>query len=223
LCAGGWAGYQYFQLQPQRDHLRKIGEQRKTTACAQVRGAIAETIDWRTSREREIGKATGFQRVAAAFEARARTWKETLRRHLAAGVARDPAELGALLVAARGRLQPLRELTTNSRLPAEVQQRLHDALSEMISGAQQNLEHSVRRQAIQAVMCRAVQRYERDLPELKQCQRVIKPSALQGQLRDKRAKHNGAPAQLVNGDEAVHLRLPRSELGQDTSQTQRGA
>lgn len=87
-----------------------------------------------------------LQRVAAAFEARARTWNETLRRHLAAGVARDPTELGSLLVAARGRLQPLRELTTNSRLPAEVQQRLHDALSEMISGAQQNLEHSVRSQ-----------------------------------------------------------------------------
>jgi hypothetical protein len=61
LCAGGWAGYQCFQLQPQRDHLRKIGEQRKTTACAQVRGAIAEMIDWRTSGEREIGKATGFR------------------------------------------------------------------------------------------------------------------------------------------------------------------
>ena len=61
LCAGGWAGYQYFQLQPQRDHLRKIGEQRKTTACAQVRGAIAETIDWRTGWKREISKATGFR------------------------------------------------------------------------------------------------------------------------------------------------------------------
>jgi hypothetical protein len=86
-----------------------------------------------------------LRRVAAAFEARARVWNETLGRHLAASVAREPAELGALLVAARSRLQPLRELTTESRLPAEVRQRLSDALSEMIKGSQQNLEHSVRR------------------------------------------------------------------------------
>lgn len=86
-----------------------------------------------------------LQRVAAAFQTRARMWNETLRRHLAASADRDPTEFGALLVAARGRLQPLRELSTNSRLPSEVRQSLHDALSEMVSGAQENLEHSARR------------------------------------------------------------------------------
>lgn len=99
-----------------------------------------------------------LQRVAAAFQARARIWNETLRRHLAASAARDPAELGALLVAARGRLQPLRELAASSRLPSEVRQSLHDALSEMISGAQQNLEHSVRRQPHDAERLLAIAR-----------------------------------------------------------------
>lgn len=67
LVAGGWAGYQYSQLQPQRDHLRKLGEQRKATACAQVRGAIAETIDWRTAWEQEIAKATSFRNYMNAL------------------------------------------------------------------------------------------------------------------------------------------------------------
>jgi hypothetical protein len=61
VVVGGWAGYQYTQLQPQRDHLRRLGEQRKATACAQVRGAIAETIDWRSGWDQEIAKATGFR------------------------------------------------------------------------------------------------------------------------------------------------------------------
>jgi hypothetical protein len=99
-----------------------------------------------------------LRRVAAAFEARARLWNEALSRHLAAGVAREPAELGVLLVAARGRLQPLRELSTDSRLPAEVRQSLHDALSGMIRGSQQNLEHSVRRQPQDAERLLAIAR-----------------------------------------------------------------
>jgi hypothetical protein len=99
-----------------------------------------------------------LQRVAAAFEARARMWNETLRRHLAASVAREPAELGTLLVAARGRLAPLCELSTDHRLPAEVRQSLHDALSEMISGAQQNLEDSARRQPYGAEQLLAITR-----------------------------------------------------------------
>jgi hypothetical protein len=61
MALGGWAGYQYTQLQPQRDHLRRLGEQRKATACAQVQGAIAETVDLRSSWEREIAKATDFR------------------------------------------------------------------------------------------------------------------------------------------------------------------
>lgn len=99
-----------------------------------------------------------LRRVAAAFEARARMWNETLSRHLAASVAREPSELGALLVAARGRLQPLRELTTESRLPAEVRKSLSDALHEMIKGSQRNLEHSVRRAPQSAEQLLAVAR-----------------------------------------------------------------
>ena len=99
-----------------------------------------------------------LQRVAAAFEARARMWNETLSRHLAASVAGEPAELGALLVAARGRLQPLRALSTDHRLPAEVRQSLAEALSEMIRGSQENLEHSVRRAPQEAERLLAVAR-----------------------------------------------------------------
>ncbi len=86
-----------------------------------------------------------LRRVAAAFEARARIWGDTLRRHLSAGVVREPAELGALLVAARGRLRPLRALAADTRLPPEVRTNLRDALEELLRSAQDNLEHSVRR------------------------------------------------------------------------------
>lgn len=61
LALGGWAGYRWSQLQPQRQHLRELGEQRKAHACAQVRGAIAETVDWRTAWEREIDRAPSFR------------------------------------------------------------------------------------------------------------------------------------------------------------------
>jgi hypothetical protein len=57
LALGGYAGYAYTQLQPRRDHIRKLGEQRKANACAKVRGAVAEVVDWRSEWERELDLA----------------------------------------------------------------------------------------------------------------------------------------------------------------------
>jgi hypothetical protein len=61
LVAGGYAAVQYNNLQPRRDHLRKLGEQRRRLAAEQVRGAIAETLDWRTAWERELDRAAEFR------------------------------------------------------------------------------------------------------------------------------------------------------------------
>ena len=86
-------------------------------------------------------------RLKTAFETRAQTWGVTLRRHLAVGTVRQPAELGAMLVAARGRLQPLRALTADVRIPEQVRASMVDALREMLRSAQDSLENSVRHQA----------------------------------------------------------------------------
>lgn len=85
-------------------------------------------------------------RIKAAFEERTRLWSETLRRHLESGAVREVRELGAALVAARGRLQPLRLLTTDPRLPEPVRSGMRDALAEMLRSSQDSLENSVRRQ-----------------------------------------------------------------------------
>jgi hypothetical protein len=61
VAAGGWAGYHYSHLQPRREHLRRLGEQRREQARAQVQGALSETRDWRSAWEHEIGKAAGFR------------------------------------------------------------------------------------------------------------------------------------------------------------------
>lgn len=61
VAAGGWASNQYLQLQPRREHLRTLGEQRRMQACARVRGAVAETVDWRSDWEREIDNGSGFR------------------------------------------------------------------------------------------------------------------------------------------------------------------
>jgi hypothetical protein len=61
LLPGAWAAIQYRNLQPRRDHLRRLGEQRKEQATEQVRGAIAETLDWRTSWQREMARAASFR------------------------------------------------------------------------------------------------------------------------------------------------------------------
>ena len=61
IGTGVYAAVQYHNLQPRRDHLRKLGEQRKALAAEQVRGAIAETLDWRSAWEREMARAAGFR------------------------------------------------------------------------------------------------------------------------------------------------------------------
>jgi hypothetical protein len=67
LVLAGWAGYQWSQLQPRRQHLRALGEQRKAHACALVRGAVAETVDWRTAWEREISRAPYLRAYVAGL------------------------------------------------------------------------------------------------------------------------------------------------------------
>lgn len=84
-------------------------------------------------------------RLKAAFEERARAWSETLSRHLASALVRDVRELAAALVAARGRLQPLRLLTIDTRLPESVRDGMRDALAELLRSSQDSLENSVRR------------------------------------------------------------------------------
>ena len=47
--------------------MRQLGERRKALATEQVRGAIAETLDWRTAWERELDRAAGFRRYMNAL------------------------------------------------------------------------------------------------------------------------------------------------------------
>lgn len=86
-----------------------------------------------------------LRHLAAAFEARARRWSDVLTRHLGSDTVRRPAELAAALVAARGRLRPLRRLADDGRLPEAVREELHRALGQMLSSAQESLERSARR------------------------------------------------------------------------------
>ena len=85
--------------------------------------------------------------LAAAFEARAKRWGDLLTRHLASETVRRPSELSAALVAARGRLRPLRRLADDRRLPEQVRAELAKSLVQMLSTAQDSLEQSARRQA----------------------------------------------------------------------------
>lgn len=68
LALGAWAGYGYYKLQPRKDHLRALGDARREQACAQVRGAIAEVVDWRSAWEREIARAHGFRTYMSALD-----------------------------------------------------------------------------------------------------------------------------------------------------------
>ena len=68
FALGGWSAVQYQKLQPQRDHLRRVGEQRKAQATEQVRAAIAELVDWRSAWEREIDKAESFRAYMRALD-----------------------------------------------------------------------------------------------------------------------------------------------------------
>jgi hypothetical protein len=85
-------------------------------------------------------------RLEAAYRARAGLWADALRRHLAAAPTRAPGDLRPVLVAARNRLQPLRALAADPRLPGELRTALADALRAMVAEAQESLENSARRQ-----------------------------------------------------------------------------
>lgn len=102
-------------------------------------------------------------RLKEAFEERARLWSETLRRHLASAAVREVRELGAVLVAARGRVRPLLLLTTDTRLPQPVRSGMHEALTHLLRSSQDSLENSVRRQPRDAQRLLAVVR-ENALP-----------------------------------------------------------
>lgn len=65
--AGIGAAVKYTQLQPRRDRVAELGRQRKEQAQAQVRGAIAETVDWRAAWEREIDRAADFRTYMTAL------------------------------------------------------------------------------------------------------------------------------------------------------------
>ncbi|TCK22274.1 hypothetical protein [Pseudonocardia endophytica] len=67
LALGVWAGYGYYRLQPRKDHIRVLGDRRRDQACAQVRGAIAEVVDWRSAWEQEIARAHGFRTYMSAL------------------------------------------------------------------------------------------------------------------------------------------------------------
>jgi hypothetical protein len=102
-------------------------------------------------------------RLEAAFRARAELWAQTLRRQLDAGPLRGPSELATTLVAARNRLQPLRAVAGDPRLPEEVRTALADALRKMVNEAQESLERSARRQPHGAEQLLAVMR-DNNLP-----------------------------------------------------------
>jgi hypothetical protein len=61
LGLGGFAGYRYSQLEPRRAHVRAFGEQRKANGVAQIHGAVAEVVDWRSAWERELDRADSFR------------------------------------------------------------------------------------------------------------------------------------------------------------------
>ena len=85
-------------------------------------------------------------RLEAAFRARAGLWADALRRHLAAAPASAPGDLRPVLVAARNRLQPLRALAADPRLPDDLKAALADALRAMVAEAQESLENSARQE-----------------------------------------------------------------------------
>jgi hypothetical protein len=62
LGLGGLGLHGHSQLGPRRDHVRLVGEQRKANGSAQVRGAVAEVVDWRSAWERELDQAESFRR-----------------------------------------------------------------------------------------------------------------------------------------------------------------
>lgn len=56
LTLGGWSAYQARGIPARKAELRKQGAARKANAVATLRGAIAETVDWRASWASELAK-----------------------------------------------------------------------------------------------------------------------------------------------------------------------
>lgn len=123
-----------------------------------------------------------LRRVAAAFETRARRWGDTLTRHLSSATVRQPAELAAALVAARGRLRPLHSLAADLRLPEELRAEMAGELSRMLQESQDGLERSARRQLGSAEQLLAVLRSNSLLatPPAPQCSNPVRPACPPG-------------------------------------------
>jgi hypothetical protein len=88
-----------------------------------------------------------LQRVDAAFVARQELWVRAFARD------RDAAELtrlrlASILVAARGRLRPLVDLSRSELLPAPARAALADALEHAVRSTQDSLEDAVRNAAV---------------------------------------------------------------------------
>ncbi len=70
-ACGGWAGYQAHSLPRIRADIRARGEQRRANAVAQLRGGIAEVVDFRAEWERELAKAAPFRQFMDQLNAEA--------------------------------------------------------------------------------------------------------------------------------------------------------
>jgi hypothetical protein len=67
LVCGAWSFGRYRGLPARRAAIQAAGEARKAQAVATLRGAVAETVDWRAAWETEIGKAEPFRRFVGAL------------------------------------------------------------------------------------------------------------------------------------------------------------
>jgi hypothetical protein len=70
LCAlvcGAWSFSKYRGLPARRAAIRTAGAARKVQAVASLRGAVAETVDWRAAWETEIAKAEPLRRFVGAL------------------------------------------------------------------------------------------------------------------------------------------------------------
>lgn len=88
-----------------------------------------------------------LERVAAAFGERVRQWQTALGERIVAHPPADPAEAGAMLRDAVGRLESLERLASSPLLPATLGASMHSALGEVRDGARSALGDAWRRQA----------------------------------------------------------------------------
>jgi hypothetical protein len=67
LACGGWAAYKASELPARREELRRRGIQRRANAIAKLRGAIAETVDFRRAWQAELAKGAALRAYVSAF------------------------------------------------------------------------------------------------------------------------------------------------------------